>query len=217
MCLAIWGVEADADVISEVKTSKLILEIFTDGVSSNDGNSGCGAIIRDSCQRPIVARSKVNTKGEYVSPFCLQLKGIALGVELAKKYNVSRFYLYCPSEDVCEFINGSWGHRGLCFCSGKRETVKSQCRTCSIRRICAGDRKDHDKAFDLAQHIISELDSFGVSYFNAMVSNGESERNEAAHFLAQLQEDKDLKLGEIGKWEELWDIIYKEVFGHYFE
>ncbi|XP_026397867.1 uncharacterized protein LOC113293448 [Papaver somniferum] len=111
LCLAIWGAETDADLIYKVKASKLILDIFTDGVFSGDGNSGCGAIIRDNCQRPIVARSKVNTKGEYVSPFLLQLEGIALGVALAKKYNASRFYLYCPSEDVCEFINASWTQR----------------------------------------------------------------------------------------------------------
>lgn len=109
------------------------------------------------------------------------------------------------------------GHRGVCYCSGKGVTVKNPCRTCSVQRRCAGEGKDQDKAFDLAQRIISELDSFGVSYFDAMASNGESERKEAAHFLARVQEDKDLKLGEIGRWEEFWDIIYTEVFGHYLE
>ncbi|KAI3967098.1 hypothetical protein MKW92_021320 [Papaver armeniacum] len=83
--------------------------------------------------------------------------------------------------------------------------------------MCAVDRKDHDKAFDLIQDIFSDLDSFGVEWFDAMMNNGASERNEAAHFLAQLQEDKELKLGEIGKVEKLCDICYAEVFGHYFE
>ncbi|MCL7049818.1 hypothetical protein MKW94_020861 [Papaver nudicaule] len=213
-CLDIWGMEKEEDVISKVKAGEHVFEIFTDGVFSEDGNSGCGAILRDGFHRPIVAESKVIPKGKCVSPFLLQLEGIALGVKLAKKYKVGLFYLYCPSEEVCHFVNKSWSCVGICRCSDTPVAVESQCETCLKKLMCTDDRK---KGFNLIQDILSELQCLGVPWFNASVSSGSGERNEAAHFLAEVREDKELKLSEIGEREELWGIIYVEVFGHYFE
>ncbi|KAI3843631.1 hypothetical protein MKW92_033512, partial [Papaver armeniacum] len=78
------------------------------------------------------------------------------------------------------------------------------------------DGEDHDKAFEVILDIfsdISELESFGLPWFN--VGYGGSERNEAADLVAQLGENKDLKLKEIGQLERLWDSIYEEIFGQY--
>ncbi|XP_026422606.1 uncharacterized protein LOC113318629 isoform X2 [Papaver somniferum] len=214
MCLGIWGLENDDALPSKVRDTKNVFEIFTASFCSEDGVSGCGAIIRDSCHRPIVARSKAISKGKCVSPFYLELEGVALGIKLAKKYKVYPFYFRCPSEDVCLFVSQNWSFKDKCMCSGKRLTVQSQCKSCSTRRMFLENRKDHDEAFKLILDIfsdVSELESFGLPWFS--LGYGGSERNEVAYLLAQLGKYKELKLKEIGELEDLWDVIYEEVFG----
>ncbi|KAI3966473.1 hypothetical protein MKW92_012218 [Papaver armeniacum] len=191
MCLGIWGLEDDDALTSKVRDTKNVFEIFT-------------ASFCNSCHRPIVARSKAISKRKCVSPFYLELEGVALGIKLAKK---------CLS--VC-FTKLVFQRMFVCMCIGKRLTVQSQCKACSTRRMFSEDRKDHDESFEIILDIfsdVSELESFGLPWFNLGYVG--SERNKAAYFLAQLGKDKELKLKEIGELEDLWDVIYKEVFGQY--
>ncbi|XP_026428421.1 uncharacterized protein LOC113324318 [Papaver somniferum] len=76
------------------------------------------------------------------------------------------------------------------------------------------DYEDHEKAFQVILDIlsdISQLKSCGLPWFHV----GYGGRNEAAYLVAQLGEDKELKLKEIGESEDLWNTIHEEVFGQY--
>ncbi|KAI3891440.1 hypothetical protein MKX03_020722 [Papaver bracteatum] len=211
-----WGKEDAADIISQVKATTQLFKFFTNGSYDAKGDSGCAAILNDFPHRPIVARSKVFSEGQCVSPFILQLEGVALGVKLAMLYDPFPFYLYCPSESVCYFVDQNWRRRDKCRCSGIWETVESRCKACSKRLMFHGDHKDHEVAFELTEGIfsdISELKSRGLPWF----SMRDSEKNEAAYHVASLLQDKEYKLKEIGESKELWDIIYTEAFGIFFE
>ncbi|MCL7032059.1 hypothetical protein MKW94_001917, partial [Papaver nudicaule] len=190
ICLGIWGMKDDKEIINRVKdaSTKQDFEIFTDGwYNDHGGSSGCGVILQEGCHRPIVAGSKVIPREECVSPFYLQLEGVALGVKLAKKYNTLSFRLYCPSEAVSSFVMQNW-----------------------IRH-----HEDHDKAFELSKEIfsdISHLQTIGLLWFD--VSEGQSK---AAYHVAKLQQDKELNLMEISNSKELWDLIYAEAFALFLE
>ncbi|MCL7031700.1 hypothetical protein MKW94_001283 [Papaver nudicaule] len=204
ICLSIWEMEVDDAVISQVKTSKQVFNVYIDGWYSDDVDSGCGAILHESCHRPIVATSKVISKEKCVSPFCLQLEGVALGVKLAKKYHAFPFKVFCSSEVVCSFFMENWACMNKCRCSGQLVIVEK-------------DHKYHEKAFELCNDIfsdISALQNFGHGF---EVRKGRSERNEAAYHVAELKKDSELKLKEICELKELWGLIYKEAFGIYFE
>ncbi|KAI3909757.1 hypothetical protein MKW98_014174 [Papaver atlanticum] len=216
ICLGVWGKEDDADIISQVKATTQLFNFFTNGSYDAKGDSGCAAILHDFPHRPIVARSKVFSEGQCVSPFILQLEGVALGVKLAMQYDPFPFYLYCPSESVSYFVDQNWRRRDKCRCSGIWETVESRCKACSERLMFHGDHKDHEVAFELTEGIfsdISELKRRGLPWF----SMRDWEKNEAAYHVASLLQDNDYKLKEIGGLKELWDIIYTEAFGIFFE
>ncbi|KAI3838971.1 hypothetical protein MKX03_031069 [Papaver bracteatum] len=157
ICLGIWGLKDDDAVISQVKASKQVFEIYTDGLYNDDRDSGCGAILHDCHGRPIVARSKVIPKGKCVSPFYLQLEGVALGIKLAEKYNPFPFYLYCQSASVCEFVMQNWKRKDMCICSGNWESVTIRCKACSKRFMFTQDQKDHEQAFELTKDNFSDI------------------------------------------------------------
>ncbi|KAI3844808.1 hypothetical protein MKW92_026701, partial [Papaver armeniacum] len=221
ICMGIWGMEDAAAVRSQVKATEQVFEIYTDVLYNENGDSGCGAILRDFPHRPIAARSKVIPKGKCVSPFILQLEGVALGVKLAMQYDAFPFHLYCPSESVCYFVDQNWLRIDECRCSGIWETVKSRCKVCSKRLMFTRDHKDHEVAYELSEDIfsdISELERRGLPWFSMRDGRNENnEKNEAAYYLASLLRDKEYKLKEIGERKELWDIIYGEAFGLFFE
>ncbi|KAI3891441.1 hypothetical protein MKX03_020723 [Papaver bracteatum] len=217
ICLSIWGMEDDAAVRSQVKATDQVFEIYTDGLYNENGDSGCGAILHDFPHRPIAARSKVIPKGKCVSPFHLQLEGVALGVKLAMQYDAFPFYLYCPSESVCYFVDQNWLRIDECRCSGVWETVKRRCKVCSKRLMFTRNHEDHEVAFELTEDIfsdISELEKRGLPWFSTCDGRNENnEKNEVAYYLASLLQDKEYKLKEIGERKELWDIIYREASG----
>ncbi|XP_026445928.1 uncharacterized protein LOC113346663 [Papaver somniferum] len=204
LCWAEWGLEHDG-IVSKVRAAENWFEIFTTGYCGGGGQFCCGAIIRDYWHRPIVASSRVISDGKCVSQFFLELEGVALGVRLAKKYEmVLPFNLYCPSEKVSLFFQEVKGHRRLCYCSGKRQIAKIPCNTCLKPSMIPKGYKDHDMAFSIINDIlsdISELESVGLSWFNVVYSGDYydgRERNEAVYLLAKLGKDEELKLKEIG-------------------
>ncbi|MCL7039724.1 hypothetical protein MKW94_004729 [Papaver nudicaule] len=218
ICLGIWGMKDDKEIINRVKaaSTEQDFEIFTDGWYNDNGGSGCGVILQEGCHRPIVAASKVIPREEFVSPFHLQLEGVALGVKLAKKYNTLSFRLYCPSEAVSSFVMQNWISKDECCCAGGDwEKVESRCKDCSKLLMFTGHHEDHDKAFQLSKEIfsdISDLQTIGLRWFD--VSEGQSK---AAYHVAKLQQDKELNLMEISNSKELWDLIYAEAFALFLE
>ncbi|MCL7031943.1 hypothetical protein MKW94_005084 [Papaver nudicaule] len=215
MCMEKWGVEDDDSLIHKVRAAEIVFEIFTAGFRNEDGDSCCGALIRDSCNRPIVGISKVLPDGKSVSPFCLELEGVALGVNLAKKYEAFPFYLYCPSLKVCDFVEGYESEQNACYCSGARKVVKTPCEACAKRSTIPKGHGDYDKASEIVRDIFSDYE--GHKGFNVIYggSRGGSGTNEAACSLAKRGKSEELKLKDIGAAEDLWDTIYEEVFDQY--
>ncbi|KAI3844807.1 hypothetical protein MKW92_026700 [Papaver armeniacum] len=206
ICMGIWGMEDAAAVISQVKATKQGFKIYTDCFYNDDGDSCCAAILHDFPHRPIAAWSKVIPRENCVSPFYLHI------------YGAVPFYIYCPSESVRMFVMQNWHNIDKCGCSGTWETVALCCKACSQRLMFTGDHKDHEVAYELSKLIfsdISELQKCGLPWFS--LRNGGTEKNEAAYHVASLKEDKEYKLKEIGKSTKLWDIIYREAFGIFFE
>ncbi|MCL7036408.1 hypothetical protein MKW94_020579 [Papaver nudicaule] len=213
LCLE-WGNKDDDAIKAHIKATTTqvyddgrfkqnVYEIRTDNFYSDDADIGCGAILRDSCGRPIAVWSSHVPEVERVSSFYHQLEGVSLGIKLAKKYEVPQFYMYCTSEDVAEFVMVSWGRRDA---------------SCTRRRLPNAVRSDHEKAYELIIDIISdisELFSQGLSFFD--VSWSERKETDGAYWLAKQGADKKMRLLEIRECEDLAECLYQDVFGLFLE
>ncbi|MCL7031944.1 hypothetical protein MKW94_005085, partial [Papaver nudicaule] len=212
MCVEKWHGD---DLVSKVRAEEREFEIYTAGFHSQNGVASCGAILRDSCHRPIIAISKIiYDDKKIVSQFLLELEGVKLGFELAKKYNVFPFYILCSSEEVIRFVHESEATKSDCYCSGRRELVDTPCTTCSTLLMLPKDyEEDRDEALKIIDKIfseISDLESMGLPWYE--VTSGTSE---SACCVAKLEKDQELGIMEIGDLKDLWATIYEEVFGQY--
>ncbi|KAI3973510.1 hypothetical protein MKW92_017189, partial [Papaver armeniacum] len=199
----VWNLHVDLiRTRLESENEKGALSIHICGISGK----GYGAILRDSQDVPIVARSKCLSVVETtMSTFYARLKGVALGVEIALYYKLSRFFIYVPSFNLCNFMRGIWDRNG----EGKRSECIGKHGVRSLLR--PKDTCDIEKIYSLTRNIISDLDKIryrGITLFK--VDPELSIFNKAAEFLANLSSDKDMTAADIFENEQLSEILYDD-------
>ncbi|KAI3841235.1 hypothetical protein MKX03_004939 [Papaver bracteatum] len=197
----VWNLHDDV-IKSRLESEKGALSIHIRGISGK----GYGAILRDSQYVPIVARSKcLSDVDTTTSTFYSRLNGVALGVKIALDYKLSRFAIYVPSFNLCNFMRGIWDHPGKgrrSDCIGIRQ-VRSLLH---LEAMC-----DIEKIYSLTKYIISDLDLVrhrGITYFK--VDPVLSIFNKPAEFLANLSSEKDMMSADIFENEQLSEILYDD-------
>ncbi|KAI3946843.1 hypothetical protein MKW98_003406 [Papaver atlanticum] len=146
----VWNLHDDV-IRSRLESEKGALSIHICGISGK----GYGAILRDSQYVPIVARSKcLSDVDATMSTFYSRLNGVALGVKIALDYKLSRFAIYVPSFNLCNFMRGIWDRNG----KGRRSNCIGIRQVISLLRLEA--MCDIEKIYSLTKNIISDLDLF---------------------------------------------------------
>ncbi|KAJ6850433.1 hypothetical protein M6B38_264415 [Iris pallida] len=165
--------------------------------SIEDRSSRQGAVLRDFHNRPIAAWSSIDSNVERISTLHNELKGLSLGLEMAIKYQVTNFYIYCPSSAVLMILRGR-----ICPCS---ETKPGACRKCALPLL--GNK---EKTFQLLLQIFPLIEQLNFPLDDIRRIDGED--NKAAHWMAELGEIRKMDLSEIKKHETLSKILYSDVF-----
>ncbi|KAI3963748.1 hypothetical protein MKW92_005888 [Papaver armeniacum] len=134
-----------------------------------------------------------------------ELNGVALGVQIARDYKLSNFYMYVPSFDLCNYMRGIWDRNG----EGEKSGCSAIYRVTSLLR--PEDMCDFEKIYSLTRNIIYDLDAIryrGITYFK--VDPVLSIFNKAAAFLANLSSEKEIKAADILENEQLSGILYED-------
>lgn len=139
-----------------------------------------------------------------MSTFYSRLNGVALGVQIAREYELSCFSIHVPSFNLCNFMRRIWNPNVEGWSSnkiGERQvmTFLPPEALCDIKEICS-----------LTNTIITDLDMVrkGITVYH--VEAELSIFNKAAEFLANLSEDKDMKSADIFENEQLSEILYDD-------
>ncbi|XP_026452514.1 uncharacterized protein LOC113353003 [Papaver somniferum] len=197
----VWNLHGDL-FWSRLESEKGSLFIHICGIP----DKGYGAILRDSQYVPVVARSKCLSGVETtMSTFYSRLNGVALGVQIARDYKLSNFFMYLPSFDLCNYMRGIWDRNG----EGEKSGCLAKYRVTSLLR--PEDMCDFEKIYSLTRNIISDLDAIhyrGITYFK--VDPVLSIFNKAAAFLANLSSEKEMKAADILENEQLSEILYED-------
>ncbi|KAJ6850214.1 hypothetical protein M6B38_265625 [Iris pallida] len=132
--------------VKELEMSQPKFYIYIDAFYSiEDRSSRQGAVLHDFHNRPIAAWSNIDSNVEIISRPHNELKGLSLGLEMAIKYQVTNFYIYCPSSEVIMILRGR-----ICPCS---ETKPGACRKCALPLL-----RNKEETFQLLLQIFSLIE-----------------------------------------------------------
>lgn len=185
--------------VKELEMSQPSFYIYTDGFYSiEDRSSRQGAVLRDFHNRPIAAWSRIDSDVESISRPHNELEGLSLGLEMAIKYQVTNFYIYCPSTLILSMLR-----RCICSCSEEKSYT---CRKCYLPFVW-----NKEETFQLLLQIYPLIKQLNLPPYYLRFIDGED--NKAAHWMAELGENRKMDLSEIKKHESLSKILYTDVFG----
>ncbi|KAJ6813054.1 hypothetical protein M6B38_145200 [Iris pallida] len=195
------GDEAILALVAQVKEremSESSFNIYTKGFyRREDRSSRQGAVLRDFHNMPIAAWSSIDSDVESITPLHNELKGLSLGLKMAIQYQVTNFYIHCPSPMILYIL----GER-ICHCG---EENFHTCRRCILPKV-----RGKEETFQLLLEIYPLIEQLNLSRHDLCYIDGED--NKAAHWMAELGEDRKMDLSEIKKHESLSKILYKDVF-----
>ncbi|KAJ6836495.1 hypothetical protein M6B38_281930 [Iris pallida] len=184
--------------VKELEMSQAKFYIHIDAFYSiEDRSSRQGAVLYDFDNRPIAAWSNIDSNVEFISRLHNELKGLSLGLEMAMQYQVTNFYIYCPSSEVIMIL------RGLnCPCS---KTKPGACPECALPLL-----RNKEETYQLLSQIFRLIEQLNFPLIN--IHFIDEERNKVAHLMAELGEIRKMDLSEIKKHETLSKILYSEFF-----
>ncbi|KAI3961097.1 hypothetical protein MKX01_035683 [Papaver californicum] len=216
MCEEEWG-SNDEETKTFTKDASMHRQRFRIEVCGS--YKGYGVIVRDSMRNPILVISRVAV--DYVSPFYHELQGVSLGLKLAMKYGIFRFYFDCISEDIAEYVMRSWSWMHWCDCPSRNNPKNvseklDYCIKCSEYTLDEiGEEKNANKILPLIDEIFyNALELQREGYIGFALSAMELSKAKAVRHIANEGLDQELRLPEIKEDKEIAEILYKEVYGH---